>query len=129
MGTFSSFDAREFRLLAANARYHVLHEQVWQHGHALGHALAEMLPEAERPVITAIFQKVAQTGVAYHDKEYASTALARGVTYWNWTLDPISERGQVCYLLLIPFLQAEHTHLPVAANIDLTVDNRWLDKS
>jgi len=94
------FDARDLRLLAANARYHVLHEPVWQHGHALGQTLAELVPEAECPAITAIFQKVAQTGMAYYGEEDACTALARGGTSWSWTLDPICEHGRVCYLLL-----------------------------
>lgn len=99
-GGVALFDARDLRLLAANAQYHALQEPAWQHGRALGHTLAEMLREEERPGMMAIFHKVAQTGVAYHAEEALCAALERGLTYWNWAVHPISEQEQIRYVLL-----------------------------
>jgi hypothetical protein len=31
---------------------------------------------------------------------YASPTCTGGMSYWNWTLDPICEQGRVCYVLL-----------------------------
>ena len=64
------FDARELRLLAANPSYQSFLELVWQHGRAIGHpltkVLTDVLHEAERSEVAAIFRRVAETGVAYH---------------------------------------------------------------
>ena len=94
------FDARDLRLLAANTRYHSFLEPIWQHGHAIGHPLTEVLPQTERSEIVAIFRRVAETGVSYRAEEYAASVPGCGVTYWNWTLEPISEIGQMGYVLL-----------------------------
>jgi PAS domain S-box-containing protein len=94
------FDARDLRLLAANTRYHSFLEPTWQHGHAIGRPLTEVLPQTERSEIAAIFRRVAETGDVYRAEEYATSVPGRGVTYWNWTLEPISENGQIGYVLL-----------------------------
>ena len=94
------FNARDLRLLAANTRYHSFLELTWQHGHAIGHPLTEVLPQTECSEITAIFRRVAETGVGYRTEEYATSVPGRGVTYWNCTLEPISENGQMGYVLL-----------------------------
>ena len=54
------FNARDLRLLAANTRYHSFLELTWQHGHAIGHPLTEVLPQTECSEITAIFRRVAE---------------------------------------------------------------------
>ncbi len=94
------FDARDLRLLAANSRYHSFLEPTWQHGDAIGHLLTEVLPQTERSEIVAIFRRVVETGVVYRAEEYAASVPGGGVTYWNWTLEPISENGQMGYVLL-----------------------------
>lgn len=94
------FDAHKLRLLAANACYHSFCPPEWQQERAIGHSLVDLLPHAERTRITAIFHKVAQTGAAEQAETYMVASPTRGQTYWNWTLYPISEQGQVRYLLL-----------------------------
>ncbi len=94
------FDVSDFRLLAANAQYHALQQPAWQHGHALGHTLAELFPEEECLAITALFQLVTRTGVACHIDKDVYTTLAQGGTFWHGALDPIFEHDQVCYVML-----------------------------
>src|SRR5437667_461929 len=94
------FDAHELRLLAANTRYQALLEPQWQHGHALGHPLIESLPRAACTEITALFRRVVETGVSSRMEAYAASARLNGTRYWNWSLEPIAEQGQVRYVLL-----------------------------
>ncbi len=97
------FDAREMCLLAANARYHTLHQFVWQRGCSVGQALIDIVPHAEYSRLSALFRGVVETGLAYHDEAYAVMVPNHGTRYWNWTLDPIYEYGRVQYLLLTLF--------------------------
>ena len=94
------FDAHELRLLAANSRYQDLLEPQWQHGHALGHRLIEFLPRAAYTEIAALFQKVLETGVPSRLEGYATPACLNGTGYWDFSLEPIAEQGQVRYVLL-----------------------------
>ena len=94
------FDAHELRLLAANSRYQDLLEPQWQHGHALGHRLIEFLPRAAYTEIAALFQKVLETGVSSRLEGYATPACVNGTRYWDYSLEPITEQGQVRYVLL-----------------------------
>src|SRR2546430_17630098 len=94
------FEAREQCLLAANPCYQSFLEPQWQHGQAIGHTLTEFMPDAEHGKITELFRRVVETRVSNHIEEYASLTCTGGMRYWNWTLDPICEQGQVCYVLL-----------------------------
>ncbi len=94
------FEAREQRLLAANPCYQAFLEPQWQHGQAIGHTLTEFVPYAEDEKIAELFHRVMETGVSNRIEEYAYSTGADGMRYWNWTLDPICEQGQVCYVLL-----------------------------
>src|SRR6266568_4939798 len=94
------FDAHELRLLAANTHYQDLLEPQWQHGHALGHRLIEFLPRAAYTEIAALFRKVLETGVSSRIEGYATPACLNGTGYWDYSLEPIAEQGQVRYVLL-----------------------------
>ena len=94
------FDAYELRLLAANTHYQDLLEPQWQHGHALGHRLIEFLPRAAYTEIAALFRKVLETGVSSRLEGYATPACVNGTRYWDYSLEPIAEQGQVRYVLL-----------------------------
>ena len=94
------FDAYELRLLAANTHYQDLLEPQWQHGHALGHRLIEFLPRTAYTEIAALFQKVLETGVSSRLEGYATPACVNGTRYWDYSLEPIAEQGQVRYVLL-----------------------------
>ncbi len=94
------FDARDLCLLAANARYHALHQFAWQQSSNVGDMLIDILPPAESTRIGALFRGVVETGVAYHNEAYAISVPGYGASYWNCIIDPIYEKNQVQYVLL-----------------------------
>ena len=121
------FDARNLHMVATNRRYPALLNTKWQQGQVVGHHLTEVLP-ANVPVeevsaLVEVFRRVAETGEPYHYKEYAFPSTGRGMTYWDWKLDPIHENGCVSYLLLSATdvtsqvearLRVEHDHAALA---------------
>ena len=61
----------------------------------------EFLPHVEQSRSIDIFQHVVATGIPYQIDAYASSAFARGTTYWNWSLSPYYNADrQVTHLLL-----------------------------
>jgi len=119
------FGADDLRLLAANIGFHSFLYPTWRDRRALGYTLPEILAEVPFPAevidkIVAIFRRVVETGVDFRVDAYAITGPTRGVTYWDWVLEPINEHGQVRYVLLtvtdvtshvIERQQAEEAHL------------------
>jgi len=100
------FDARDLRLLLANAGFRRLLDTYlvpsWQQGRALGHPLQDWLPEAvDAQAVVAIFRMVAETGIQRRTDEYAIAPLEDSMTYWNVTLDPLRDaHGSITRLLL-----------------------------
>jgi signal transduction histidine kinase len=96
------FDAHDLRLLQANPCYHASLAPEWQQGRAIGHRFTEFVPQAEYSGSADLFRQVAATGVPYKTEAYASAAVReRGLTYWDWSLNPICDAdGQVSHLLL-----------------------------
>lgn len=100
------FDARDLRLLLANAGFRRLLDTYlvpsWQQGRALGHPLQDWLPEAvDAQAVMAIFRTVAETGIQRRTDEYAFAPLEDNMTYWNVTLDPLRDaHGSITRLLL-----------------------------
>jgi PAS domain S-box-containing protein len=100
------YDIHDFRLLMANPLYHKFLDNylgpAWTGGRAIGHPLMEWLPPADATSFVSICRTVAETGRRYQAGEYVFQSRECGVTYWNWTLDPIHEsEGRVNLLLLI----------------------------
>jgi PAS domain S-box-containing protein len=94
------FDSRELCLLAANARYHVLHQSVWQQASIIGQVLTSIVPYTECDRLVTLFRAVIETGVVYHNEAYAVSVPGHETHYWNWTLDPIYEYNRVRYVLM-----------------------------
>jgi PAS domain S-box-containing protein len=94
------FEAQELRLLFANKQYQVFLGSRWGQGQAIGHPLADIVPRAKLAHLRAIFHKVIEKGVVYRVEADAYGSADSHLTYWNWTLEPISEEGRVSYLLL-----------------------------
>jgi PAS domain S-box-containing protein len=99
------FSAHDLRLLAANAGYRSFAQSGQRGRQELGHTLPEYL--AEVPLasdtsneIVAIFRMVIETRAAFRSDAYAVAGPNRGMTYWNWALEPIIEHGRVDYVLL-----------------------------
>src|SRR5437588_4996539 len=118
------FDAQDLRLLAANALYNIFLdtflEPQWRNGQAFGHPFPEWLPGAEATGMISIFRTVAENGIPYRAGEYVFPAFKSGITYWNWTLDPVQDTdGRIVQLLqtatevttqVIARQQAEQAH-------------------
>src|SRR5438045_9538332 len=110
------YDAQELRLLTANPLYHKFLNQYvaasWKDGRTLGLPLKEWLPEEEVIDFVKIFRTVAETGIPYHVEGFAFHTLDCGMTYWNWTLDPVrNSEGHISHLLVT----ARHGTEPVLA--------------
>ncbi len=95
------FDTQDFLLLRANKMYLSSLDTVWQNGQALERPISDWLPEAEANGILDIFRSVTATGIPYRAIEYTFPSFERGITCWNWTLDPLyDEDGRIIQLLL-----------------------------
>ncbi|TMC87850.1 MAG: hypothetical protein E6J10_04265, partial [Chloroflexi bacterium] len=98
------FDAQDLGLLAANTLFHTFIDTfldpTWKNGRAMGHSIIEYLPKAKETGVVAIFRRVAKTGIPYSAGEFAFSGFESGITYWNWTLDPIRDSdGRVVQLI------------------------------
>lgn len=94
------FDAREFRLLAANPSYQSLLVPPWEYQQAIGHCLIEVMPAAATSRLMVLFQQVVKTGVASDPEEYALSVYDGKVHYWCWSVKPIRERGTITAVLV-----------------------------
>src|SRR5207248_5629260 len=94
------FEAETLRLVTANPRFQAFLGPYWQEGKAIGQLLFDWIPETHIPSITAIFRKVAETGIPSRREEYPFHK-EQHTTYWNWMLDPIHDNdGRITHLLL-----------------------------
>lgn len=106
-------DAQTLCLLTANAAFHEFLIPAWQSECAIGHPVTDWLPLAQENGIVAAYRSVAATGIAYRSGEFRFYTYGRGMTYWNWTIDPICDSdGQVVQLLttasdITPHVQAD----------------------
>jgi PAS domain S-box-containing protein len=98
------FDAHTFHLLSANSRFHQALDAPWQNGRAIGHPLMEWLPEVKLHSALSIFQSVVENGLPYQSSEAILPSFERGITYWNWTLQPVRDSSRrINQLLLTAF--------------------------
>jgi len=108
-------DAQTLHLLAANAAFHEILIPAWQGRCAIGHPLTDWLPLAQENGIVAIYRNVAATGIPYRSGEFRFSTHGRGMTCWNWTIDPVCDSdGQVVQLLttasdITPHVQAHQS--------------------
>ncbi len=117
------FEAQEQRLLAANPCYQSFLGLEWQQGRAIGHALTELMPGTEHRKIVELFHTVVERGVSDRIEEYPSLSSTGDMQYWNWTLDPICEQGQVHYVVLT---MAEVTSQVVARQVTEEIHHQRL---
>jgi len=99
------YDAQELRLLAANALYHKFLNQYvvpsLRDGYTLGLPLRDWLPQEEVIDFVNIFRTVVETGILYHAGEFAFHSVECGISYWNWSLEPVrNDEGQITELLV-----------------------------
>jgi len=100
------YDAAEFRLLAVNNRFKLFLEEYLCPGKnaelAIGCPLITLLPQPKEVAkgILNIFRTVVATGEAYQADAFPIPMVGKGLTYWQWTLDPIRDAsGTITHLL------------------------------
>lgn len=94
------FDAQDFRLLEANAPFHSFLSLAQQNGQVIGHLLADWFPGKESSSLQEVLRKVAETGIRYYAGASPLLIPARGMTYWNITIDPVwDEEGCIVQLV------------------------------
>ncbi|HLI87940.1 MAG TPA: ATP-binding protein [Ktedonobacteraceae bacterium] len=98
------FDARDLRLLEGNALFMQVLEEIGApstRGWAQADCSSEhWMPEAREAGLLDIFRNVARTGIPYRGQEFAFQSSKRGLSYWNWSLDPVRDQdGNIAYLV------------------------------
>ncbi len=100
------YDVQEFRLLAVNNRFKLFLEEYLCPGKsvelAIGCPLNTLLPPPKEVAkgILNIFRTVAATGEPYEAETFPIPMAGKGLTYWQWTLDPIRDADGTITLLL-----------------------------
>src|SRR6266571_3398323 len=95
-------DVQDLRLLQANPLFHSLLDPAWQDERALGHPLTDWLPGAMESGLLEICRTVAQTGQPYRGPASVIPGFARGVTPWDWAIEPVYDaQGHMNSLLFI----------------------------
>lgn len=100
------YDVQEFRLLAVNNRFKLFLQEYLCPGKsyelALGRPLHTLLPQPKEVAraILNIFRTVVETGEPYEIDAFPIPMVGKGLTYWEWTLDPIRDaNGTITHLL------------------------------
>ncbi len=95
------YDAQTFCLQAANSLFFQSLDPPWRgNQQAIGRLPTAWLPRAEALGIMEIFYSVAETGTPYNSGTYMFPAFERGITYWNWTLNPVRDSdGRIVKLI------------------------------
>ena len=100
------YDVEDFRLLAVNNRFKLFLEEYLCPGKsyelAIGCPLKTLLPQPKEvaKAILNIFRAVVETGEPYEADAFPIPMVGKGLTYWEWTLDPIRDAsGTITHLL------------------------------
>ena len=100
------YDVQEFRLLAVNNRFKLFLQEYLCPGKsyelAIGCPLRTLLPPPKEvaKAILNIFRAVVETGESFEVDRFPIPIVGKGLTYWQWTLDPIRDAdGTITHLL------------------------------
>ncbi|MBI2877390.1 MAG: PAS domain-containing protein [Candidatus Tectomicrobia bacterium] len=88
------FDGQELRVKWSNPAYRQFLAEPYRSGGIAGLRLQGFIPQAEESGMADIFRRVAATGQPYFTPEYEYVGLVRGVTYWRWSVRPLSPEGE-----------------------------------
>jgi signal transduction histidine kinase len=124
------YDVEEFRLLAVNNRFKLFLEEYLCPGKsvelAIGCPLITLLPQPKEVAkgILNIFRTVVATSEPYYADAFPIPMVGKGLTYWQWTLDPIRDAdGTITHLLhsandvtahVLALQQAEQTNISLS---------------
>jgi PAS domain S-box-containing protein len=118
---------REFNFVRVNSAYAA--GSGYTIDELIGRNHFDLFPDKENQVI---FEKVRDTGepVAFYDKPFIFKDQSwRGVTYWDWTLNPVTDAsGRILGLVLslIDTTERKRAEEEIKAIISTAIDGFWL---
>ena len=95
------YDGESFRVRWANPKYRERLDEPYRNMEIVGRRLQEILPGAEKSGIVEVFKKVAATGIPHFEPEQELVGLARGTTFWQWSLVPLAADDRAARDLMI----------------------------
>jgi PAS domain S-box-containing protein len=87
--------AYPFQVLVHNRVYQEFWAEPFHSQGMVGKYITDYAPLAEESGIFAVFQDVAATGQAKTLYDFPYEGLPRGKTWWNWSLTPVYQDGQL----------------------------------
>ena len=100
------FDAQDFRLLSANKMFLTFLKSVTNLTYSekdspeIGDMPEAWFTEMWGKQVLIMMRSVVETGTAFQRERRANTTAERGVTYWNWIMEPIyDDNRQIIQLL------------------------------
>jgi PAS domain S-box-containing protein len=119
-------DGETLRVRLANPAYLRFLDEPWRSRGVEGRALAEFVPRADASGLTALFRRVAASGVAHVDEEYRHEGFERGVTFWRWSLLPLERAGGKRDLAILALEITEQVRARRAAEAEAAATAREL---
>jgi PAS domain S-box-containing protein len=95
------YDGETCRVKWANPTYKERLDEPYRSMDIVGRRLQEILPGAEKSGVVDIFRNVAKTGIPHFDPEQELVGLAKGTTYWRWSLLPLATADRATPDLMI----------------------------
>lgn len=95
---FALYEAQPpFRVVAHNEALKRVLDPPFNETGVVGLSLPEFTTNAEQ--VTPFFARVAETGEPFSVERFRFDGLGRGTTWWNWSLSPVRQNGQVTRLM------------------------------
>lgn len=100
------YDAQQFHFVALNSRFETFLRDYLcpdkRDEQFIGRPITHFLPPPRELaiVLLRIFRHVAETGEPYEEGELPIQTVDKGITYWQWTLDPVRDAdGTITHVL------------------------------
>lgn len=87
-------DSKELRIKWVNHKYMESLDLALVAAEVTGKLLSDVVPGFFSSGLWAIFKEVARSRTPYHNPEFKFEGLARGVTYWHWSLIPLKKNNE-----------------------------------
>ncbi len=90
-----------YRLITCNNLYQQVQVEPFRTSGLVGLGVREFIDRAEEDGLLAIFEEVSQTGIARVMTKTPVEGGPEGRTWWNWSLAPVREGGQITRLAML----------------------------
>ncbi|NTW00686.1 MAG: PAS domain-containing protein [Oscillochloris sp.] len=95
------FNSGDLQVRWANTTCQTFLEAPAPQGMLVGCHLEDCIPQADASEIVTIFRQVASTGQPYTKLEYRHEGVSGSVTFWRWSLLPVTWHDSTLNLLLV----------------------------